>query len=111
MGETWQGLIMDSVVNLLSSSTPTHTHDLDNHSIGHGCSKTQRSCGVLAASQKSNLSIGFATQKQFRNLERITIFKIVVLLIRLGSLIICTHYLIALTKTKESNLLMQIARI
>jgi hypothetical protein len=33
---------------------------------------------------------------------RITIFKIVILLIRLGSLMICTHELIMLTKIKET---------
>jgi hypothetical protein len=34
---------------------------------------------------------------------RITTFKIVNLLIELGSLMICTHNLTALTKTKETN--------
>jgi hypothetical protein len=32
---------MDSTADLLSSSTPTHTHDFDNHSNGYGRSKTE----------------------------------------------------------------------
>jgi hypothetical protein len=63
--------------------------------------QTQSLCGVLADSQKSDLLIGFQTQKQFQNLARFTIFNIVVLLLRLHSLLICTHDLIILTKTKE----------
>jgi hypothetical protein len=55
----------------------------------------------LANCQKSDSSIGFETRKQFQNLARITIFKIDVFHIRLGSLMICTHNLITLTKKKE----------
>jgi hypothetical protein len=35
MSESWIGLITDSVTNLLNFSTPTHTHDFDNHSNGY----------------------------------------------------------------------------
>jgi hypothetical protein len=58
-------------------------------------------CGVLADSQKSDSSIGFETRKWFLNLERFMIFKIVILLIGLGSLMICTHDLTVLAKIKE----------
>jgi hypothetical protein len=40
MSESWLGLIMDSAVNLLSFSMPTHTHNFDNHNNGYGHSRT-----------------------------------------------------------------------
>jgi hypothetical protein len=60
----------------------------------------QHSCGASADCQKSDSSM-VRTQKWFQNLVRITIFKTVVLLIPLCSLMICTHSLIILTKEKE----------
>jgi hypothetical protein len=39
MSESWLRLITDSAAHLLSFSTPTHTHNFDNHSNGYGCSK------------------------------------------------------------------------
>jgi hypothetical protein len=48
------------------------------------------------------------TRKQFHNLARIMIFKVVTLSIRLGSLMICTHNLTILTKTKEDDPLLRI---
>jgi hypothetical protein len=36
MSETWQGLITDFATYLLSFSTPTHTHDFNNHVYGYG---------------------------------------------------------------------------
>jgi hypothetical protein len=35
MSETWRRLITNFVANLLSSSTPTHSHDFGNHSNGY----------------------------------------------------------------------------
>jgi hypothetical protein len=100
MSESWIDLIMDSVAHMLIFSTPTHTHDFDNYSNGYSHLNTT-TCGALADCQKSDSSIGFETRKQFQNLVRITIFKIAVLLIWLDSLMICTHGLTILTKTKE----------
>jgi hypothetical protein len=50
-------LIMDSATNLLSFSTPTHTHDFGNHSIGYSRSR-QHSCGVLVDHRKLVSLIG-----------------------------------------------------
>jgi hypothetical protein len=44
----------------------------------------------------------FSGWKRFWNLARIMIFKVATLLTRLGSLLICTHDLTALTTTKET---------
>jgi hypothetical protein len=63
----------------------------------------QHSRGALADSRKSDSLIGFETQKRFRNLVRITIFMIAMLLIRLGSLMICTHNLTILTQKKKKR--------
>jgi hypothetical protein len=60
----------------------------------------QRSCGV-GGLPKMDSMIGFETRRRFRNLERITIFKIVLLLNGLSSMMICTHDLTVITKTKE----------
>jgi hypothetical protein len=40
MSETKQGFITDFAANLLSFSTPTHTHDFNNHNNGYGYLKT-----------------------------------------------------------------------
>jgi hypothetical protein len=58
-------------------------------------------CGVLADCQKSNSSMVSNLNSNSESM-RITIFKIVVLLDGLGSLMICTHDLIILIKTKEA---------
>jgi hypothetical protein len=64
-------------------------------------------CGALADCRKSDSSIGFETQKRFRNLARITIFKIAVLLIGLGSSMM-QHILIVITKIKRNDLLLRL---
>jgi hypothetical protein len=71
----------------------------------------QHSRGALADSRKSDSLIGFETQKRFRNLVRITIFMIAMLLIRLGSLMICTHNLTILTQKKRKDPLLRIVQI
>jgi hypothetical protein len=40
MSESWLGLITDSIAHMLIFSTPTHTHDFDNHNNGYSHSKT-----------------------------------------------------------------------
>jgi hypothetical protein len=62
----------------------------------------QRSCGVSRLPEMAS-TIGFETQRRFQNLERIMIFKVVLLLNGLSSLMICTHELTVLTKTKETT--------
>jgi hypothetical protein len=57
MGETWQGLITDFTANLLRFSSPTHTHNFDNHSDGYGHLKTAL-VRNLAGSRKSVSSMG-----------------------------------------------------
>jgi hypothetical protein len=39
MGKTWRGLITDLVVNLLSFSMDTQTHDFGNHNNSYDRSK------------------------------------------------------------------------
>jgi hypothetical protein len=91
---------MDIATNLLNFLTPTHTHNFDNHSIDYSHSNTVL-VRSLADCHKSDSSLGFEARRRFRNLARFMIFRIVVLLIGLGSLMICTHILIVFTKTKE----------
>jgi hypothetical protein len=74
MGETWKGLVMDSVANFLSFSTPTHTLDFDNHSGGYGHSKTTL-VRSLADSRKSVPLMGL-TFETVPESAMITIFKI-----------------------------------
>jgi hypothetical protein len=59
----------------------------------------QRSCGVSGLLEMAS-TIGFETRRRFQNLERIKIFKTILLLNGLSSLMICTHDLTVLTKTK-----------
>jgi hypothetical protein len=110
MSESWCGLITDFESNLLSFSAPTLTLDFDNPSNGYGHSKT-----ALVRSVSGSPEIRFVDR--FQNLDsisestRIMIFKIAILLSHLGSLMICTHDLFILTKTKENNILLWITRI
>jgi hypothetical protein len=108
MSETWRGLITDLAANLLSFSTPTQTHDFGNHINGCGHSKTALVQSFSGLPQIGFFK-GFETQKWFRNLARVTIFRVVIFLIGLGNLMICTHDLIVLTKIKDNNLLLRIA--
>jgi hypothetical protein len=97
--ETWLGLIMDFAANLLSSSTPTHTHDFDNHNNCYGRSKTslmQSFSGLPEIRFFDGLNSETVSESM-----RITTFKIAALLNGLVSLMICTHNLTILTKTKE----------
>jgi hypothetical protein len=99
MSKSWRGLITDSAAHLLRFSMPTHTHDFDNHSNGYGRSKT-----ALVWSVSGLPEIRFFDSFNLETVlesMKITIFKIVVLRIGLGSLIICTHDLFILTKIKE----------
>jgi hypothetical protein len=79
MSESWRGLITYFASSLLSFSTPTHTHDFNNHSNGYGYFNDSARA-ELADCQKLSLQRS-ETQKQFRNLARIMIFKFVILLI------------------------------
>jgi hypothetical protein len=91
---------MDFAANSLSFSMPTHTHDFDNHSNGYSHSKT-----ALMWSVSGLPEIRFfdgLNLDSISDLMRIMIFKIAILVIQLGSLMICTHDLIILTKTKET---------
>jgi hypothetical protein len=63
----------------------------------------QHSCRVLADSRKFNSSTVSNSDMALESM-RIMIFMISILLDGLGSLMICTHYLIILTKTKEAIL-------
>jgi hypothetical protein len=65
MSESWIGLIIDSATNLLNFSTPTHTHNFDNHSNGYGHSNTAhvRSVSGLPEIQFFN---GFVLEFEFR---------------------------------------------
>jgi hypothetical protein len=77
--ETWRGLIMDFVANFLSFSTPTHTHDFDNDSNGYAHLKT-----ALVQSISGQPEIRFfdgLNSEMVSELTRITIFKIVILLL------------------------------
>jgi hypothetical protein len=99
MSETWQGLIMDSASKLLSFSAPTQTHDFDNHSNDYSRSKT-----ALVLSVSGYPEIRFfdgLNSETVSESTRITIFKIAIFLIGLGSLMICTHDLVILAKIKE----------
>jgi hypothetical protein len=97
--ESWWGFNTDFAASLLSFSKLAHTHDFDNHSDGYRRSK-QHSCRALADCRKSDsstaLKLGF-----FSEMMRVMIFNIVKFFIGLGSLMICTHDLTVLTKTKE----------
>jgi hypothetical protein len=102
MSESWSGLITDSIGHLPSCSMPTHACDLGNHSNGYGHLKTAgvqsfTDCRKTASSMALKLGFDFRNDKNYGFL-----FKIVNLLIRLGSLMICTHDLTVLTKTKET---------
>jgi hypothetical protein len=102
MSESWSGLITDSIGHLPSFSMPTHACDLGNHSNGYGHLKTAgvqsfTDCRKTASSMALKLGFDFRNDKNYGFL-----FKIVNLLIRLGSLMICTHDLTVLTKTKET---------
>jgi hypothetical protein len=99
MGEIWRRLIADFAANLLMFLTPTHTHDFDNHNNGYCRSKTGLVQSVSRSPEK--LLHRFETRKWFCNLVRFTIFKVVILLNQLGSLMICIHDLIVHTKIKE----------
>jgi hypothetical protein len=71
MSETWQGLFMDLVVNLLGFSTPTHTHNFDSHSNSYDRSKTAdvRSsvdCRKSGSSTGSKLGNSFETWRGLR---------------------------------------------
>jgi hypothetical protein len=108
MSESWEGLFMDSSAHLLSFSTPTHTHGFDSYNDGYGHSKTTFMRSVSGQPEIrffNGFELGFDSESM-----RIMILKIVVLLDGLGSLMICTHGLIVLTKTKENNLLLRIVR-
>jgi hypothetical protein len=61
----------------------------------------QLMCGALTDCRNSDSSM-------VSNLVKILIFKIAVLFIRLGSLMICTHDLAIVKKTKENNPLLRI---
>jgi hypothetical protein len=65
MSETWQGLITDSAANLLRFSTPTHTHDFNNHSNGYDSSKMAL-VQSLMDHRKSDSSTSFELGYRFR---------------------------------------------
>jgi hypothetical protein len=75
MGETWRGLIMDFAANSPRYSMPTHTHDFDNNSDGYSHLKTALVWHFSGQPEIGSFN-GFETRKQFRNLVRITTFKI-----------------------------------
>jgi hypothetical protein len=62
----------------------------------------QHSCKVSGLLKKLLLR-RLETRKQFRNLARIMIFNVVILLSQLGSLMIYTHDLYILTKRKRND--------
>jgi hypothetical protein len=100
MSESLWGLIMDFAANLLSSSTPTQTHNFDNRC--NGCGRPKRALvRSFSGSPEIWLSNGLNSEI-VSELTRIMIFKIVIFLDRLGNLMICTYDLIVLTKTKET---------
>jgi hypothetical protein len=91
---------MDFTASLLSFSTSTRTHDFDDHINSYSRSKT-----ALMRSFSGLPEIRFfngLNSETVPETTRILIFKIIVLLDRLGSLMICTHDLIILTKIKET---------
>jgi hypothetical protein len=63
--ETWRCLITDSATNLLSFSTPTHSHNFDNHNNGYDCSKIALVRSVSGSSEICFLN-GFELGKGFR---------------------------------------------
>jgi hypothetical protein len=72
MRESGRVLITDSIAYLPSSSTPTQTHNFNNHSNGYGRSKTALARSLRIAGK---LPLRWLeTQKCFRNLMRIMIF-------------------------------------
>jgi hypothetical protein len=99
MPEDQRGLITDFVDKLLSFSTPTHMHKSDSHSNGCGHPKT-----ALLRSFSGQSEIGFV--QQIRNSETVSEFgedynfKLLSCLFAYGDIMICTHDLIILTKTK-----------
>jgi hypothetical protein len=99
--QSWWGLFMDSVDHLTSFRAPTHTHIFGNQTFVTVIWK-QPMCGVLRIAVKLIL-------QRFWNLDsiskstRVMIFKFVHLLNGLGNLMICTHDLTILTKTKETT--------
>jgi hypothetical protein len=102
---------MDSVDHLSSFPASTHTHIFGNHSNGDGHLKTAdvrsfMDCRKTASSTASKLGFDFGNDENYD-----FIFKIVNLLIGLGSLRICTHDLTILTKTKDNDPRLQIVSI
>jgi hypothetical protein len=79
---------------LLRFFTPTHTHDFDNYNDGYGRSKTTL---VQSFSGLSEIRL----LNGFKFGEDYDFFKIAILFIGLGSLIICTHDLTIITKIKK----------
>jgi hypothetical protein len=90
---------MHSIGHMISFPTPTHTYVSGNHSNGYGRSKTALVRSYRIA--RKLLLRRFKAWKRFQNLAMIMIFKVGIFLSRLGSLMICTHDLTVLTKTKE----------
>jgi hypothetical protein len=98
---SWQGLFTDSIDHLTSFSVPTHTHVFGNHNNGYGHLQTAdvRSfvdCRKPDSSMASKHGFNFGNNENYD-------FEIINLLIGLGSLMICTHHLTVLTKTKEMS--------
>jgi hypothetical protein len=100
MSTTWRALITDFQLTC-SPFQHLHIHMILLTIEMVTAVQIQRLCAVLKDGQKFNSSIGFETRKQSQNMVRIMIFKIANFLIGLGNLMICTHDLIVLTKTKE----------
>jgi hypothetical protein len=100
VSEFWRGSFTDSIDHLTSFPVPTHTHVFGSHSIGYGHLKT-------ADVRVSQIAVKLIFQwlqnlDLISELTRTMIFKIVNFLIGLGNLMICTHDLTILTKTKET---------
>jgi hypothetical protein len=94
-------MLTDSVDRLASFPTSTHTHIFGNHRNGYGHLKTADVRSFVDCRKSDSLT---ASQLGFnsRNDENYD-FKIVILLSQLGSLMICTHDLYALTKRKKKR--------
>jgi hypothetical protein len=107
--KSWRGLNTDFAASLLSFLMPTHTHDFNNHSNGYGCLKYSAHA-ELADCRKSDSSTALKLGFEFRINENYD-FKIIDLLIGLGSLMICTHDLHVLTRRKRNDPLLQIVQI
>jgi hypothetical protein len=70
MTEGQRGSNMDFVVNLLSFSTPTHTHDFDNHINGYGRSNTALMQSVSGLPE-IRIVDRFETRRRFRKLGEV----------------------------------------